>query len=246
VVAGGQPNPSTTLLAMLQQGLRPDEREAVKLLRSTACSAKVIASLAACWWVLGCRRLLPLLVRHPACPRSFAWEALPRLGWHDLLEVTRDPRTPPPVLRQAERKLIARIPQLTAGERTALARRAPRAVLAALLGDQEPGCIQALLDNSRLVTSDALRIVASNANSTCVLAVLRHTRWGGCAEIVKAALRSPIVPLPVALGLLASLPGNELDRAVRTGELGGELGDAASRLLRRRAKSPPCTPGRAP
>ncbi|MFH1177237.1 MAG: hypothetical protein V1750_07500 [Acidobacteriota bacterium] len=234
--ASGQPDPGATLLAMLDQGLRPDEGETVRLVRSPACPARVVESLAGCRWVLGCRRLLPLLVRHPACPRSFAWEALPRLGWHDLLEVTRDPRTSPPVLRQAERKLIARIPQLTTGERTGLARRASRAVLAALLGDPAPGCIQALLDNPQLVECDALRIVANNPNPTCVLAVLRHPRWGASTQIVRAALHCLVLPLPVALGLLASLSASELSRIVCTGVVGGALKDAAIRLLRRRAE----------
>ena len=222
------------VIEVLDAGGEPDEGVLTKLLRRPGCPGEVIDRLGRCRWLLGSPRPLQLFVRHPRCPSRFAWEALPRLGWHDLVEVARDPRTAPAVRKQAERKLIERVATLTLGERTALARVAPRGVLAALLASTEPTCIAALLDNPKFTESEALRLFATNRNSEALLTVLRHPVWGRRLELVRAAIRNDAVPLGVALGLLASLPVPELARVAGASGVRFALRSAARRLAARR------------
>jgi hypothetical protein len=222
------------LLELLESGGEPGEGELTRLLRRPSCPGVVVEQLSKCRWVLTSRRVLQLVVRHPRCPRHFAWDALPRLGWHDLLEVGRDPRTPPAIRKQSERKLIERIVNLTLGERTALARQAPRGLIAILLTDEQPVCVEALLSNPQFTETEALRLLNSNRNPACVLVLLRHPVWGRRPDVLRAAVRSKAVPLGVALGLLALLPETDLDGLTAATEVDGQLRDAAYRLLSQR------------
>jgi len=222
------------VLELLDSGGEPGEGELTRLLRRPSCPGVLVERLAKCSWVLTSRRVLQLVVRHPRCPRHFAWDALPRLGWHDLLKVGRDPRTSPAIRKQSERKLVERIVNLTLGERTALARLAPKGIVGALLTDKQPLCVEALLSNPQFTETAALRLLNSNRNPECVLALLRHPVWGRRPEVLRAAVRSNKVPLGVALGLLALLSETEIAGVAASAEIDGQLRDAASRLLRQR------------
>ncbi len=223
------------LIEALDAGLQPAEGELAAALRRPSCPAELVEKLARCNWVMASTRLLRLLATHPRCPRHFAWEALTRLGWHDLVQVARAPRAAPAVRAQSERKLLERIPTLTLGERTALARVAPRAVLGVLLASDEPRCVEALLDNPQFTESEALRLLVSNKHPLCLLTLIRHQRWGRCSEIVRAAVRTRAVPLGVALGLLPALPAAELAGVASSPELPAALRNAAADLAARRA-----------
>jgi hypothetical protein len=233
---GGDAGPAA-VLARLEAGEEVPEGALVRCLRSPACPRALAERLAGCRWVRSLRRALPLLVRHPGCPQAFAMDALPRLGWHDLLLVVRDPRTHPVVRRQGEKRLLDRLKQLTDGERTALARHATRGIVAALLADDSPACVQALLDNAHFTEPDAVRLVAANRHGECVAAVVRHPRWGAARAVVDAALRSPALPFGVALGLLATLPRARLVALAASPELPAPLREPAARLLERRQEA---------
>jgi hypothetical protein len=230
---GGDAGPAA-VLARLDAGEEVPEGVLVRCLRSPACPRALAERLAGCRWVRSQRRVLPLLVRHPGCPQPFAMDALPRLGWHDLLLVVRDPRTRPVVRRQGEKRLLDRLKQLTVGERTALARHATRGVIAGMLADGAPACVQALLDNAQFTEPDAVRLAAANPHGECVAAVVRHPRWGAARAVVDAALRSPALPFGVALGLLATLPCARLAALAGSPELPPPLRAPAAQLLVRR------------
>lgn len=203
---------AASLVGLLEAGDQPAEGELVRVLRRASCPGRLVELLACARWIRESRRLLPLLLRHPACPRHFAWETLPRLGWRELVDVTRDPRTAPPVRRQGERKLAERLHNLTLGERVALARMAPRALIATMLAESEPACVQALVTNPHFTESDALRLLQSARDPAAILVLLHHPNWGIRPEVVRAATWSDHVPLGVALGLIASLSDSDLSR----------------------------------
>jgi hypothetical protein len=222
------------LLELLEAGAEPSEGDLIKVLRRPTCPGVLVEKLAVRPWMLSSRKALQLVVRHPRCPRHFAWEALPRLGWHDLLEIARDPRASPAIRKQSERKLADHVNNLTLGERMALARTAPRSVLSVLLTDEQPRCVEALVANPQFTETEALRLLHGNRNPECVLVLLRHPTWGRTREVLRAAVRSERVPLGVALGLLALLPQAEIEALASSPELRGELRSAAGRLLRSR------------
>jgi hypothetical protein len=222
------------VLERLDGGVEVPEGVLVRCLRSPACPRELVERLAACRWVGSLRRVPPLLLRHPGCPQGFAFDSLPRIGWHDLLLVVRDPRTRPAIRRQGERKLLQRLKQLTVGERTALARHATRGVIAAMLADEAPACVQALLDNSQFTEQDAVRLLAVTGSGECVAAVVRHPRWGACQAVINAAVRSAVVPLGLALGLIASLPRSRLEDLAGARDLPAALRGPLGQLLERR------------
>jgi hypothetical protein len=227
------------LLAALDSGLEPEEGALMRALRSPSCPGALVERVAAAGWAMGRRRVLPLLLRHRACPRPFAWDALPRLGWNDLLGVVRDPRTAPPIRQQAERKLRDRLPRLTLGERVSLARLAPRGLIPAFADESAPECVQALLDNPSFTAVDAVRFVVSGRSGECVLAVVRHPRWGRLIDVALAGCRSRLLPLGVALGLVAALSDHDLTAVSQAPDVRTPVRAAAEELLhyRRRASS---------
>jgi len=233
-VTGQQAPNVEAVLALLDAGEEPSKGELTRLLRQGSCPGILVERLAKCRSIVASHQILQLVVRHPRCPRAFAWDALPRLGWHDLLEVGRDPRTPPAIRKQAERKLVERIVNLTLGERTALARQATKGLIGILLTDEQPLCVEALLSNPHFTETEALRLLNTNRNPECVLVLLRHPVWGRRPEVLRAAVHSKSIPLGVALGLLALLPEPEIVGLAGSAEVDGQLRDAASRLLQQR------------
>ena len=234
------------LIEVLDAGGEPDSGALCRVLRRASCPGEMVERLTRCRWALGRSEVLKLLVRHPRCPRHFALESLPRLGWHDLVDVARDPRAGAAVHAQCEQKVIERLPSLTLGERTALARVAPRRVIAALISSANPNCIEALLNNPQFTEPDALRLVSSNRNPDCLLALLRHPGWGRRSEIVRAAVRSRELPVGVAIGLLPVLPLTELTGLAAAVEVNPALRAAAASLATRRRERPRPPAGTAP
>ncbi len=236
MVAGEAPDGPAELLAHLRAGEELPEGTLARCLRSASCPRELVEHLAMCRWVRSLRTVPPLLLRHPGCPRAFAWEMIPRLGWHDLLLVLRDPRTSPAIRRQGERKLGERLKSLTIGERTALARQATRGTIANMLADESPACVQALLGNSQFTEPDAVRLLNVNRNRECVVAVVRHPRWGASRAVISAALRSDLLPFGVAVGLIATLSRQRLEELLSAPGLPPDTRETALLLLEHRRR----------
>lgn len=200
-------------------------------MRRFECPRRLVEAVCAAPRSLRDRRVLALVVRHPACPQQVAWDALPGMLWRDLHQVCSDPRTPPGVRAQAERKLVERLPNLTLGERIALAKIATRGVIRALYAEAEPRCVQALLDNPLLTETDAMRLLNANPVTECLQALMRHPRWGQRPGLVRAAVRLPKLPLAMTLSLVVALPDHELANLVRAPEVSEPLRTALVDLL---------------
>jgi hypothetical protein len=222
------------LAAAIERGEEVDPFRLIRVLRRHECPRSLVEAVCTSVRLLRDRRLLTLVVRHPACPQRVAWDGLPRLLWRDLHEVCRDPRTPPAVKAQAERRLSERVSNLTLGERTALAKIATRGVISTLMNQEEPRCIRALLDNPMLTELDALRLLSCNRSRSCLQEVLRHTRWGRDPALVRVAVRLPHLPLAQALGLVVSLTDHELEDLASSSDVREDLRAAASDLLQHR------------
>lgn len=225
------------ILAELDAGREPEELRLLRVLRRPECPRELIERLSECRWVPRRRRVATLVVRHPACRHPFAWQVLPYLGWHDLHEVCRDPRTAPAVRAQAERKLAERLVNLTLGERISLARIASRGVVRALLSDPDVPCIEALLNNPRFTQDEALRLLNDNPNPECISALLRHEGWGRRRAVIAAAVRSPKLSPGTVLGLAVTLTGAELDDLMRGEDVPEMVREAISELLRARRQA---------
>lgn len=222
------------LIGCLEKGERPTEGELLQTLRSACCPPRLVAVLEGCRWVRGARRVMAMMLRHPACSVSFAVDAVGRVGWVELLAVARDPRASPTVRRLAERRLCERVAEMSVGERVALARRAPRALFALLIVDETPRTIGALLDNPLFCEADAVRLVNLNPRLECVRVALGHSRWGRHPAVVHAALRLKNLPLALAASLAVTLSEPQRRQLEGSAETAPELREALHRLRTRR------------
>lgn len=234
VTSTGERSDLGAIMAALDAGQEPEEMSLLRVLRRPECPRELIDRLCGCGWAARRRRVAGLVVRHPACKHHFAWQVLPFLGWNDLHAVCRDSRCAPAIRAQAERKLADRLASMGLGERINLARMATRAVVRAMLADPETRCIEALIGNPHFTEDEAIRLVHANPNPECVMTLLRHPTWGRRREVIRAAVRSPDLPLGQLLGLAAALGASELANLVGSGDLPAALREVLAELVRSR------------
>ena len=187
------------------------EREALQVLRHPFSSAQVVELVLSRSSLLRASAVRKAIALHPAAPRAEALRCLDDLGWRDLLDVGREARTPAPVRRAANQKIVERMPVLAIGERVTLARLADRDLLRQLLADTEENVFTAVLRNSRLVTEDLVTLVSTGAPAPSHLALLAaDPYWKQRPPVRRALLRSARTPRGAAIALLSEASREEL------------------------------------
>lgn len=171
------------------------------------------------------------LALHPKLPRVRGLEILRHLYWRDLLRVSASPRVHPQLRAMSEQLVADRIPDLTLGERIAVARTCGRGVLRALRTDPSPRVVEGVLRNFRCTEEDALFMASSpESRPDCLTVLARHPKWRMRPAVRYQLVRNRRLPLPVALGLLPELGPGELESVGRRGELPRLLRASAERL----------------
>ena len=189
--------------------------ELMLLLRNSSAPADLLERIAADRDWSSHHELRRGLARHPRTPLVTARNLLPHLYWKDWIEIAADPAANPVVRRQAERMLLARLDDLSLGERIALARRATRSLVRALLKQTELRVIDALLGNPRLIELDVVALAAGASAPVEVLVRLAgHPVWGRRRSIRLELLRRPELPIPTALRLARRLDRRDLQALV--------------------------------
>lgn len=157
-------------------------------------------------------RLLPayeikrLIALHPRAPEALALRFVPALFWRDLLDLGLDTRVRPAVRRAADRRLIARLPAMSPGEKVALARRASPRLLGHLRHDPSVRVVAAVLENPRLTEGVLLPLVASEEARPEVLEVVaRDRRWGVRYEVRFGLCLNPRTRATTVLAILPYL-----------------------------------------
>ena len=193
------------LLALVRDRLaRFTERDALQVLRSPFVTPDVVAELVVSPRLLSARAVRKAIAIHPATPRTAALEMLEGLLWRDLVDVGRSARTPMPVRRAANDRILQRLPAMALGEKTALARLADRPLLAALLDLSEEHVFAAVLQNARLEPADLVRwITVGRPNGPCLSCLADDPRWNRSSEIRGALLACAETPRAAAISLLA-------------------------------------------
>ena len=203
-----------TLAAFVSEHLaRFTERDALQALRHPHASEAMIEEILSSKTLLAFRGVRRLVAAHPLTPRHAALRCLEDLPWRDLLDLTREPRTPPPVRVAANRKLEEALRFLSLGEKIALARFASSALFAALLDEPDRRVLEAVLANSRLTAEDLQRWLATGHPQPDALeCVARDSRWVNRPAVRIAVLTHRLTPRAVALSLLTSASRVELRR----------------------------------
>ncbi|MFN7988291.1 MAG: hypothetical protein U0529_12530 [Thermoanaerobaculia bacterium] len=184
---------------------RLSESDLLRCLRHPYSGEAVVAEVLASPAALSSREVRKAVALHPAAPRADALRLLEDLTWRDLVDVGRETRTPAPVRHAANRRVLERLPKLSRGEKTALARLADRPLAGPLLDDGEVDVLAALLGNPRLVEEDLTAWLLVRRPSEAQLTLLsRSERWMERTAVRTALLLSPRTPRAIALSLLTS------------------------------------------
>lgn len=211
------------------------EAEVLEVLRNPYCTSEIAGRILDNRAWTGSHVVRERLAGFRGLPLGRALNLLPTLPWLSLLHLAQQPRTPPRIRREAERRLLSKIPQLSLGEKVAVARLAHRPLFRRLVGTGDPEVLTALLDNPKTVENDVLLILNNPSTPREVARRLAgHRRWGSRYEVRREVVCSPVVPVPVALAALVRLRhGDQLEVAAHPG-VRDEVREAASALVERR------------
>jgi len=194
------------LAALVVENLsRFGERDVLQILRHPHLSDPVLTEILQAKAFVGLRSVRRALALHPATPRAEALRCLDDLTWRDLVLVSRETRTPPPVRRAANRKLLEALRRLSTGEKVALARLADRDLLVPLLEENDRRVLEALLRNTRLTADDLVRwITVGRAEGSTLEDLAADAAWSRRPPVRGALLRHRLLPRGAALSLLLS------------------------------------------
>ncbi len=226
----------STELLKLVRNRKLEPLELLEVLRSPFCTAQIAEHIAADRRLLSTHGVRELLAGYPGFSLPRALDLLATLPWASLLNVAQNPRSTPVVRRHAERRLLAQIPQMTLGEKIALARRAHRAMFRQLTSSGDSEVLEAMLDNPRVVENDLVVLINTrDAGADFLSEVARHRKWGRYRGVRRAIITSPSAPIPLALSLLVELGPGEIRSILEYPKLRDGVRRAATSLLEREA-----------
>jgi hypothetical protein len=146
------------------------------------------------------------LVAHPKTPQMYAAKLVHYLHWPDLVRLSVDVMVPAPVRRAIDTRLLARVTELTLGQRIASARRCSLALIKHFLFDPDPKVFAALLVNQRVREDEILALIASGRATRDQLALVANDiKWSFRYAIRKALVLNASTPRSIAAAQLRHL-----------------------------------------
>lgn len=153
------------------------------------------------------------LVAHRQTPQAYAAKLVHYLYWVDLVRLSVEMTVPAPVRRAIDNQLLARVDELTAGERISSARRCSAALIKVFLFDSDPKVFEALLVNQRLREEELLFYASSPKAGPAQLRMLAtDPKWSYRYAIRKALALNPLTPRSAAAAQLRHLRADDLKR----------------------------------
>lgn len=231
VPAGGTGQQQKPLAELVHSALEEDLRAAASdpqlgedlakvLLQRHDLPASVLQDLGQNTAAMKLRSVLVGLVCHVHTPRWISLPAAKHLYTFELVQVALQPAVPSDIKRAVENVILAKIENISSGERLTLAKRGPTRLAAALLGDPEPRIFEAALNNPFLTeASVAGALMRDDSHPSFAAAVFRHERWRYRREVQVALLRNPRAPVEQALMIAQALPANVARDALHTSRL---------------------------
>lgn len=124
----------------------------------------------------------------------------------------------------------------TLGRRKSLARVATGDMLLKILDDPHPDVIKNALMNPKLREEHVVRVAARRPVAPAVLDVVGKSKFANAHAVRRALVLNPDCPPKLACRLIATMTAADLEAVVASNGVGGEAKNAASLLLRGRAR----------
>lgn len=201
-------DPSRDVIKALLKNPALDESCLLLLLKRPDLSDDLLSAIYRMPLTETSHRVKVALVHHHATPDHLVLTLIPHLYLFELVTLCFLPGITPDRRIVAERALIKRIPETPLGSKITLARRAPSAVVEALLHEGQPQLMAACLDNPRLKQAAIFRFLnGPGATAETISMVARHPRWKSRHDLKVALLKNSKTPL---VWFTAFLPGLSL------------------------------------
>jgi len=151
------------------------------------------------------------LVAHKYTPQAYAAKFVHYLYWVDLVRLSVEVTVPAPIRRAIDTQLLARVDELTLGEKVASARRCSAALIKVFLFDPDPKVFAALLINQRVREEELLFYASSpRAHASHLGLLAADPKWSFRYSIRKALAANPITPRAAAAAQLRHLRKQDL------------------------------------
>jgi hypothetical protein len=182
------------------------------LVRSRAATAAILTRVGRNRSWTRAREIKVALLGNPQVPHVLARQFLPHLYWRDLAELAVNLRVAPVLRRDAEKLLKTRLPELSVGERVALARRGSRGLIELLCDEAENLVLRAVAGNARATEADLARILArSDVPAEFLRWVADRSSWSQRRVVRLAVVRHPRTPPSSALRLIPALSRRDVE-----------------------------------
>jgi hypothetical protein len=182
------------------------------LLRNRRTTAAILTRVGGNRSWMRSREIKLALVSNPRVPQVLARRFLPHLYWRDLAELAANPRVSPVLRREVEKLLKTRLPELSMGEKVALARRGSRGIVEMLRDETDALVLRAVAGNPRTTEADLACILARLGVPADFLGWLAdQSSWGQRRVVRLALVRHPRTPPSSALRLTQTLSRRDID-----------------------------------
>jgi len=213
-----------------QADLGPDEL--VIVLRDRATSAAAVTRIGRNRSWMRSREVKVAFVSNPRAPQVLSRQFLPHLGWRDLAGLSVNQLVSPVLRREAEKLLKTRLPELSLGEKVALARRGSRGLVEMLREETDALVLRAVAGNPRATEDDFGRILGRSDTPAEFLGWLADlSSWGQRRQVRLALVRHPHTPASSALRLTQGLSLRDVDELRRDSAVPRLVRVAAERQL---------------
>ncbi len=183
------------------------EELALSLLTRRDFPAPAIEALARNLGLLKHRKVMVGIVSHPRTPRHVSLPAVRQMYTFDLVKVAMLPAVPPDVKVAIDEAIVARLEQISEGERLTLAKQASGRVATALLLDPQRRVVDAAMDNPRMTEAGIIKALGDRDSTPHLVdAVCRHSKWFLRRDVRLGLLRNEHLPLAQAIACAAGVP----------------------------------------
>lgn len=200
------------------------EELALALLTRRDLPAQAIEALAHNLSLKKQRKVMVAIVGHPRTPRHVSLPSVRSMYTFDLVKLSLLPAVPSDVRVAIDETIVARLEQISEGERLTLAKQSSGRVAGALLLDAQKRVVLAALENPRMTEAGIVKALGNReVPAHLAEAVFHHAKWSLRRDVRLALLRNRHTTMAQAIICAESLPPDVLREVLSKSEMAEEI-----------------------